>query len=351
MYCGYNSMFSCNKFKSLTPELLKRIQLCMYNKKNKDEIIPVSQMNNDKSDIKSHVEIEQISQLKISLCDTNLETKKTNVEINENIYLIKEKLLRQISLETQTLGDVSNENGDTFSAFQIQKGEKEITMNNSVEHTTMNESKLDLSTNGENIISPTQKDTLFWCIFILHFSYNEYLQVNRNYGIKELEIKQTVIEYLNQNPGVLKQTNYKITKASIQEISSEFLTSQKDTSMLCFIAMISYFKMNIIMVDSTNRFMLEFISNKDENLPTYVLYKDSYGKYKVNIEPILTDTINNMKNTLISLENYMKPLKPASNYKIDELVGLAMKLGIYNENAKIKKNELYQQIYEICKWQ
>ena len=105
------------------------------------------------------------------------------------------------------------------------------------------------------------------------------------------------------------------------------------------------------MVDSTNRFILEFISNKDENLPTYVLYKDSYGKYKVNIEPILTDTINNMKNTLISLENYMKPLKPASNYKIDELVGLAMKLGIYNENAKIKKNELYQQIYEICKWQ
>jgi hypothetical protein len=108
--------------------------------------------------------------------------------------------------------------------------------------------------------------------------------------------------------------------------------------------------MNIIMVDSTNRFMLEFISNKDENLPTYVLYKDGYGKYKVNIEPILVDNITNMKNTLICLENYMKPLKTVSNYKTDDLIDLARKLGVYNENIKPKKNELYEQICEICKW-
>ena len=104
------------------------------------------------------------------------------------------------------------------------------------------------------------------------------------------------------------------------------------------------------MVDSTNRFMLEFFSNKDENLPTYVLYKDGYGKYKVNIEPLNHDNIDDMKNTLICLENYMKPLKSASNYKIDELIDLARKLGIYNENMKYKKNDLYEQICEICKW-
>lgn len=321
MYCGYKSMFSCNNFKSLTPELLKRIQSCMYNKKNKDEIIPVSQMNINKSDNKQESDIEHIDEIKDSFRDTILETKKTNTEINENVYLIKEQILKEIT-----------------------------TINNAVEPITVNESKIEASMNAENIISPIQKDTLFWCIFILHFGYNEYLQVNRNYGIKELEIKQKVIEYLNQHPGVLKQTNYKITKASVQEILSDFLTSQKDTSILCFIAMISYFKMNIIMVDSTNRFMLEFLSNKDENLPTYVLYKDGYGKYKVNIEPNFADNINNMKNTLICLENYMKPLKSASNYKIDDLIDLARKLGIYNENAKIKKNELYEQIYEICKW-
>ena len=309
MYCGYKSMFSCNNFKSLTPELLKRIQSCMYNKKNKDEIIPTEIIDNHSESV-------------IAENDITIDSFHNTIpEANENVYLIKEQMLKEIT-----------------------------TINNAVEPTTVNESKTEASVNAENIIAPIQKDTLFWCIFILHFGYNEYLQVNRNYGIKELEIKQKVIEYLNQHPGVLKQTNYKITKASVQEILSEFLTSQKDTSILCFIAMISYFKMNIIMVDSTNRFMLEFLSNKDENLPTYVLYKDGYGKYKVNIEPIFADNINNMKNTLICLENYVKPLKSASNYKIDDLIDLARKLGIYNENAKIKKNELYEQIYEICKW-
>jgi len=315
MYCGYKSMFGCNNLKTMTPELLKRIQSCMFNKKNKDEIIPSVPVN------QQDVVIEEIDEIKDNIIDNNcLESTKNQIESNENIYSLKEKLLREMTTVT------------------------------AIESTTRNESKLDISIKTENIISPTQKDTLFWCIFIIHFGYNEYLQVSRNYGIKELEIKQKIIEYLNKNPGVLKQTNYKITKASIQEILSDFLTSQKDTSILCFIAMISYFKMNIIMVDSTNRFMLEFISNKDENLPTYVLYKDGYGKYKVNIEPLNDDNITNMKNTLICLENYMKPLKTASNYKTDDLIDLARKLGVYNENIKVKKNELYEQICEICKW-
>jgi hypothetical protein len=314
----------------------------MYNKKNKEEIIPSEHVN-------QYTVMEQINEIKDNLIDTSImESPKKQIETNENIYLIKEKLLRQISLETRTLCVVSNDNGDTIKELEIGKEMSSVTT--TTEPTTVNESKLELSISNENIISPTQKDTLFWCLFVVYFGYSEYLQVNRNYGIKELEVKQKVIDYLNQNPSVLKQTNYRITKASIQEILSEFLTSQKDTSMLCFIAMISYFKMNIIMVDSTNRFMLEFFSNKDENLPTYVIYKDGFGKYKINIEPLEKDTVDNMKKTFVCLENYMKPLKPMSNYKIDELVGLATKLGIYNENAKIKKNNLYEQIYEICKW-
>ena len=308
-------MFGCNNLKTMTPELLKRVQSCMFNKKNKDEIIPSEPVKQQETII------EEIDEIKDNIIDNNgLESNNKQVETNENVYALKEKLLKEMATVT------------------------------AIESTSRSESKLDVSINTENIISPTQKDTLFWCIFILHFGYNEYLQVSRNYGIKELEVKQKIIEYLNKNPGVLKQTNYKITKASVQEILSDFLTSQKDTSILCFIAMISYFKMNIIMVDSTNRFMLEFISNKDDNLPTYVLHKDGYGKYKVNIEPIPVDNINNMKNTLICLENYMKPLKTVSNYKIDDLIELARKLGVYNENIKPKKNELYEQICEICKW-
>ena len=39
-------------------------------------------------------------------------------------------------------------------------------------------------------IVPKQQDSLFWCFFICAFGYDEYVMVNRNYGVKELEIKQ-----------------------------------------------------------------------------------------------------------------------------------------------------------------
>ena len=202
----------------------------------------------------------------------------------------------------------------------------------------------------DDIISPTQHDTLFWCIYIAAFGYNDYLQIDRNYGVKELEIKKKVCDSIQASPNQLKQTNYKITKVAIQEIMSDFLTCQKETSMLCLIAIICHFKMNIVMVDSTNKLMLEFLSLPDITLPTYVLYKDTYGKYKIKTTPIFQDEIALMKSTMICLENYIKPLKPISTYKLEDLVELAKKMGVYNETEKRKKTELYEQINNIMLW-
>ena len=201
-----------------------------------------------------------------------------------------------------------------------------------------------------DIISPTHHDTLFWCMYIAAFGYNDYLQIGRNYGVKELEIKKLVGESIQSYPAQLKQTNYKITKASVQEIMSDCLTCQTETSMLCLIAIICYFKMNVIMVDSTNKCMLEFISLPQITLPTYVLYKDAYGKYKIKTTPIFQDDIASMKKSMICLENYLKPLKPISIYKIDDLIQIAKIIGIYDETEKRKKPELYEQISNMIMW-
>ena len=180
--------------------------------------------------------------------------------------------------------------------------------------------------------------------------YDEYLQIGRNYGVKELENKKLVGEFLSSHPGLLKQTNYKITKASVQEILSDCLTNQKDTSMLCLIAIISYFKMNVIIINSTNKLMLEFLSMPDISLPMYVLYKDSYGKYKIKTTPISQEKVAEMKTSIICLENYLKPLKPISAYKIEELINITKTVGIYNENEKKKKTELYDELTTALTW-
>jgi hypothetical protein len=202
----------------------------------------------------------------------------------------------------------------------------------------------------EQLISPKQSDTLFWCLFIIHFGYGEYLEVDRNYGVKELDVKKQIGDFITKNPHTMKTTGTKMTKAVVQEILSELLTSQKDTSMNSMMAILVYYKINLIIVNSTKLLMLEFTADKDNELPTYVLFKDAYGKYSVKTEPLTQDEITDMKNKMICLESYLKPLKSISNYKVEELEELAKKMGIYEKNKKYKKTDLYQEISEACQW-
>jgi hypothetical protein len=202
----------------------------------------------------------------------------------------------------------------------------------------------------ELVVSPSQRDTLFWCLFIVNFGFGEYTEVDRNYGVKELEVKKQIGEYITANPHKMKSTNVKITKAGIQEILSELLTSQKDTSMNCLMALLVFYNINLIMVNSTELLMLEFKADKDAELPTYVVYKDTYNKYSTKIEPLTKEEIIEMKNKMICLESYLKPLKAISNYKLEELEDLAKKMGIFENNKKYKKTDLYQEISEACVW-
>jgi hypothetical protein len=202
----------------------------------------------------------------------------------------------------------------------------------------------------EDIFEPTQSDTLFWCLFIIHFGYEEYKEVQRNYGVMELEVKKKIGEFISANPHTMKTTNVKITKGGVQEILSELLTSQKETSMQCLMAILVYYKFNVMILNSTKTLSLEYISNKDESLPTYVLYKDTYNKYKVNVNQLTEEEINTIRETTICLENYAKPMRGISSYKVSELEDIAMKMGIYNQTKKYKKTELYEEIAEACKW-
>lgn len=200
------------------------------------------------------------------------------------------------------------------------------------------------------LISPKNPDTLFWCLYIIANGYDEYLEIDRNYGVKELEIKKLVSDYVFANSYKFKNTNNKITKVAIQEIMSELLTSQKETSILCLIALTVYYNFNIIIVDSKEKLMLEFLVSEETEIPTYVLYKDSYGKYTVNTEAVTRIQVAEMKDKMFCLESYLKPLKSISNYKVEDLEALAKKMGVFDEKKKYKKAPLYEEVFAACVW-
>jgi hypothetical protein len=190
-------------------------------------------------------------------------------------------------------------------------------------------------------VLPFHPDTIFWCLYIAHYGYDDYLCVERNYGLKELEIKKSIADFLRLHPEKIKNTNYKITKAATQEILSDLLTTQKETNMNCLLAIITFFRINVIITDETNQFIWEFVSEKNETISTYLLKRTDLKKYKIRLEPITEAEITELKNTKICLDNYLKPMKSISSYKMDELESIATKLGNIDTNKKWKKQDLY----------
>lgn len=213
----------------------------------------------------------------------------------------------------------------------------------------------------EELYHPKQQDTLFWCLYIMKYGYNDYLQIDHNYGVKELEEKQHISKFMKENVMKIKNTNYKLTNVAIQEILSELMTSQKDTSLLCLIVMIVYYNINVLIINDTTKCMLEFWCNKDripdinnsseqDDALTYVLYKTENGKYKLQYENIGSFQINDLKEKYVVLESYNKYIKAISNYKVEELEDYAKKFGVFDETKKYKKAELYELVGNCCKF-
>ena len=76
-------------------------------------------------------------------------------------------------------------------------------------------------------ITPRQRDSLFWSLYIGEYGYVDYNRITFNEGVQKLEIHQKIVDTLKQNPSRWKQVNQKITKVAIEEVYSDLLTNIK----------------------------------------------------------------------------------------------------------------------------
>lgn len=208
---------------------------------------------------------------------------------------------------------------------------------------------------------PVQSDSLFWCVYTFVNGYSEYLMIGSKYANREIEEKQKLFAFFKKCPKILKTTNCKITNQQTEEILSEMLSMNDQTSFLGIIALVVYYKINILLVHDTKKMYLSFCLMEDDkddkeqqpsnvSKKTCVLYKHpkSNKRYKMKMYEEDAETISTIKNTMLCLESYMKPLCAISTYKVSELEEIAEKLGI--EVSKMKKQELYTKIQEYCVW-
>ena len=198
-------------------------------------------------------------------------------------------------------------------------------------------------------ISPNKKDSLFWCLYIISYGYSDFMQVTRNHRVRQLEVQKEVIDLIQKNKNIMKNTNMKFTNVATQELTSDLLSITKDINYCVAMALCVLYKININLIDREKGVYIKFISNTDIELPTYAIYREDTHRYSVDIEPITSDKMETM-NELICLESYLTPLKTISNYKITELMETARQLGLLDDDKKYKKKEIYDLIYNKIRW-
>jgi len=196
---------------------------------------------------------------------------------------------------------------------------------------------------------PKQKDTLFWCLYIAKYGYDEYTEIQTHYGTKQLEIQQKIGNYIRNNMVLLKNVNTRITKAAAQEILSELLTDSKTTSMHVLYAYAIYYNMNLILLHPSTEYYLEIQSDTMEDVDTYLLQKDDRQQFSIRESPLTEQEYKEIVDTKYRLESHLRPLKAIGNYKVDELYEVAEKVKM-DLTVKRTKPELYNAITEKIKW-
>jgi DNA-binding protein Fis len=184
------------------------------------------------------------------------------------------------------------------------------------------------------------------------YGYNEYSMIGSKYGNRELDEKQKMISFFKENPKALKTINYKITNSNIQEIFSEYLSFQNETTLLGVIGLAVFYNIRILLVDTLKKTYLDYNINNTNN-KICVLFKNTgiRNRTKYTFDMYMTDEkIQTIQKSMLCLEHFNKPLRSISTYKTSELEDISKLLGIYNEELqkKLKKQELYNNISEYC---
>jgi hypothetical protein len=190
--------------------------------------------------------------------------------------------------------------------------------------------------NTPEIFSPSEKDKLFWCFFVLVNGFEEYELSKKSTFKCEKESKILAVEKLDSIKDKLKEL--KLKKTEIQdELVNQNMIGIKALYALCIIN-----KINLLYVK--DRLLYEVNVGVDNEFKVIINEKGNvYIPYNLDDEKLAF-----YRENCWNVENIQKPLNAFSGYSLNELQTICKKLDIslHNENGNKKKTkkELYENI-------
>jgi hypothetical protein len=185
-----------------------------------------------------------------------------------------------------------------------------------------------------SIFIPREKDTLFWCFYIMKYGDSKYEILEHKNIIIEKKNKIEYVEKIRKEKQTVK--TYKF--ATLTHIENN-LANDNYLDIKTFLTLCAIENLNILFVK--NKTYYELLMNDSNELHiVYLLQNEKYG-YEIN-----HTNSEQIKNTLYKLDNIDKPIKSMSGYKISELVEICEKLAIDTINKETNKAKCKKDLYE-----
>jgi hypothetical protein len=197
---------------------------------------------------------------------------------------------------------------------------------------------------SEKVYKPKQKDSLFWCFYILKHGYSNYeMEINNQYFVIEKTEKFKYIDMLRKNKDLIKLHKIKPFTELEDDLANKDKISVKTFFALCILENI-----NVLLVDKRKIYEIICIDIDDKH-PVNIVHRNSIN-LEHHIELNITDNIlNNYRNSYYKMPNFDSSLKAMGSYKLEELIDLCKKLdiniGITNNDDKKKKTK--KDIYQL----
>ena len=186
-----------------------------------------------------------------------------------------------------------------------------------------------------NIFVPKQKDSLFWCFYILKYGEQNYEMLENINIVLEKRLKIEYIEKIRKEKQIVKSHKFSTLTHLENQLANEEKIDLPTFFTLCVIENI-----NIFYVCKKTYF--ELLLNDDKI--HIIHYLDNNSKY--GYEGIIQTKIELYRSTLFKVDNVEKPIKSISSYKVSELVEFCTKLGIEIYVKDTNKNKSKKDLYE-----
>ena len=185
----------------------------------------------------------------------------------------------------------------------------------------------------ETNYKPKQKDSLFWCFYILKKGFSNYeMEINNQYFVVEKAEKFKYIELIRKNKNILKIHKIKPLTELEDDLANKDKISPKTFFALCILENI-----NVILVDKRKIFELICI-DIDDTHPVNIIHRNN-KTYEHHIELDVTmEMIQKYRDTYYKMSSFDSMLKSIGSYKLDELIELCKQLNIPIDNINNNTN-------------